>query len=67
MAQIFWSSWVLPHAGMAVILMPCLITQNASAGDGAKWVRLGGLGYKPLRISESPMPGARWQPVHMCA
>ncbi len=67
MAQICWSVWLLPHAGMAVILMPCLMIQNASVGRGEKRVRLGGRGYSPSRNSDFCMPGARWQPTHMCA
>src|SRR6185437_982855 len=66
-AQIVWSSCVAPQAGMAVIFRPCLMIQNASAGSGANRVRFGGLGYKPSRSSEWPMPGARWQPVHISA
>ncbi len=64
-AQIVWSSCVSPHAGITVILRPCLMIQNASDGAGAKRVRLDGAGYRPSRNSERPMPGARWQPVHI--
>src|SRR5579885_615268 len=40
--QIVASSWLAPHAGMALILMPCLITQNATCGSICTLVRSGG-------------------------
>ena len=67
MLQIVSSSWVVPHAGIALILRPCLITQNASFGSTRTCERFGGCGYSPGRSSESFMPGCRWQPVHIAA
>ncbi len=67
MAQILASLWVLPQAGMAVMRTPCLTIQNNWAGfqRSAASCSLGGRGISPWRISESLMPGARWQPTHI--
>src|SRR5215469_8106478 len=61
MAQIIWSSWVLPQAGMPVIFTPCLITQNSLAGErwGTSSASTGGWGSRPAWISLESMPGAR--------
>ena len=68
MFQISSSVWVTPQAGMPVILMPCLITQNCSAAlPRFMRHRTGGFGFMPGRISFSARPGARWQAVHIAS
>lgn len=59
------SSMLPPQAGMPLALMPCLITQNASAGATGCLLRFGGAGYRPLLISVAAASGERWQVTHM--
>ena len=44
MLQIVMSSWLNPHAGIALILTPCLMTQKASFGSIRTCDRFGGCG-----------------------
>ena len=61
MAQILSSECVGPQAGIPVILIPCLITQNNScAGISlAVLANSGGLGFRPARASPGSTPGGQ--------
>ena len=37
----------------------------ASMRAALRWVKSGGVGYSPLRRSDSRIPGAKWQPAHI--
>jgi hypothetical protein len=47
MSQMAESSWVVPQAGIADILIPCLMTQNFRLGSAwSSCSSAGGLGYE---------------------
>ena len=66
MPQILWSSCVLPQAGIADILIPCLTTQNISTRLPRVLVRLGGTIESVADVAFVDT-WARWHAAHMAA
>ena len=64
MSRISSSLWFTPKAGIPVMRMPFLTTQNSSASESccrAGASMSGGLGFIPSWNSAGSMPGAPWQ------